>query len=602
MKENIKKKKKKGIHNFMHLLKYVGEYKKYAILTPIIVLLESAIDVIIPYVMSRLINYGITGIVDDTGVLVTEPTFKACLLYGGIMIALAIVSTLFGYVGAIFAVKASQGFARNLRQAQFEAVQRYSFSNIDKYQTSSLITRMTTDVTNTAQAFQMTIRMMARAPSILIMGIIMSLIINKELALIFIIMSPFLLLLLLFIMVFAFPTFKKMLHKFDDMNRDVQENLISIRVVKSFVREDHEIEKFHQESRDVRKLQIKAEKILILNGPIMNFCVYSSMILVCFIGGTQIINGVGGMKVGELSSFISYTTQILSALMMISMFVVQFVMAAASMTRINEVIEEKPEIVDNPDTEDIPLKDGSIEFKDVNFSYYKDLNNCVLNNVNLNIKSGETIGIIGATGSSKSTIVNLIPRLYDVTSGELIVGGNNVKDYKLKTLRDNVAVVLQKNVLFSGTIADNLRWGNENATDEEVINACKKACAHDFIMSFPEGYQTFLGQGGVNVSGGQKQRLCIARALLKSPKILILDDSTSAVDTATDASIRKEFKESIPNVTKLIIAQRITSIKDADRVIVLENGNIDAFDTPDNLLKTNTIYQEIYNSQMKGVE
>ena len=594
------KKVKSTAGNFLSLLRYVGKYKKYAFLTIGTVLLESLFDVLIPLIMGKLINEGISGYKNAAEVFI-EPQFKYCLIYGGVMVALAIVSTLLGTLGAKFAVKASQGFAKNLREVQFEAIQKYSFSNTDKFQTSSLITRMTTDVTTTAQSFQMTIRMMTRAPSILIFGIIMSLSINKDLALIFIAVSPILLILLIIIMGCAFPSFRKMLHKFDDMNRDVQENLIGIRVVKSFVREDHETEKFYQQSQDVRKLQLHAERIIIWNGPIMNFCVYTSMILICFIGGSQIINGTSSMNVGQLQSFISYTTQILMSLMMISMFVVQFVMAAASMQRINEVVSEVPSINDEGN-EDLPVKDGSIVFKDVNFSYQNDASTFVLSDINISIKSGETIGIIGGTGSSKSTIVNLIPRLYDVTTGELLVGGVNVKNYKLKTLRDNVAVVLQKNVLFSGTIAENLRCGKEDATQEEIEAACKKACAHDFILNFKDGYQTDLGQGGVNVSGGQKQRLCIARALLKNPKILILDDSTSAVDTATDASIRKEFKKGIPDVTKLIIAQRVASVKDADRIIVLNNGRIDAFDTHENLLKSNAIYQEVYSSQMKGVE
>ena len=397
----------------------------------------------------------------------------------------------------------------------------------------------------------------------------------------------------------AHPHFRDMLKKYDKMNESVQEGLIAVRVVKSFVREDYEIDKFEKASAEVRKAQLKAEKIIIWNGPVMNLAIYACIVLIAWFGGNQII--VGGMLIGDFQAFISYVTQILMSLMMLAMIFMNFVLSRASMKRICEVLDEEIDIKDNLDST-LEVEDGSIEFKDVNFSYYKDLNNLSLEDTSVKINSGETIGIIGGTGSSKTTFVSLIPRLYDATSGEVLVGGHNVKDYSLKTLRDKVAMVLQKNVLFSGTIKENLKWGDENATDEEIIEACKKAQAHDFISSFPDGYETVLGQGGVNVSGGQKQRLCIARALLKHPKIIILDDSTSAVDTATDAAIRGAFKESLHDVTTLIIAQRISSVQDADKIIVMNEGKIDQVGTHEELLKTNKIYQEVYTSQMKGDE
>ena len=594
------KKKQKGV--FRYLLSYVKQYKIYAILTPLIVMIESIIEVLIPKCMSNLIAQGI-GTYDNANENIFVPgEFKYVLIWGGVMVLMAIISTLAGALGTKFAVTASQGFAKNLRQAQFEAIQHYSFANTDKFQTSSLVTRLTTDVTNTASAFQMSIRLMFRAPVMMVFATIMAFTINPSLSMVYLVAIPILFVAIMIIMISAFPKFRAMLSKFDAMNRDVQENLISIRVVKSFVREQHETEKFIDTSSEVRKLQIGAEKLIALGNPIMNLCMYGSLVVIAFVGGIDIIKGINGMQYSDLTAFITYTTQILFSLMMISMFLVNFVLARASMGRIAEVLQEKPTFTDENNDPSLQLEDGSIVFKDVNFSYKNDENSCVLSNINLSIKSGETIGIIGGTGSSKSTIVSLIPRLYDVTTGELIVGNHNVKDYKLKTLRDNVSMVLQKNVLFSGTIKDNLRWGDENATDEEIVEACKKACAHDFITSFPDGYDTDLGQGGVNVSGGQKQRLCIARALLKKPKIIILDDSTSAVDTATDAKIRDEFKKNLSDVTTIIIAQRISSVQNADKIIVLDNGKISGFDTHKNLLKNNEIYKEVYNSQMKGAE
>ena len=590
-----KKKKQKGV--FRYLLSYVKQYKIYAILTPLIVMIESIIEVLIPKCMSNLIAQGI-GTYDNANENIFVPgEFKYVLIWGGVMVLMAIISTLTGALGTKFAVTASQGFAKNLRQAQFEAIQHYSFANTDKFQTSSLVTRLTTDVTNTASAFQMSIRLMFRAPVMMVFATIMAFTINPSLSMVYLIAIPILFVAIMIIMILAFPKFRAMLSKFDAMNRDVQENLISIRVVKSFVREQHETEKFIDTSSEVRKLQIGAEKLIALGNPIMNLCMYGSLVVIAFVGGIDIIKGINGMQYSDLTAFITYTTQILFSLMMISMFLVNFVLARASMGRIAEVLQEKPTFTAENNDPSLQLEDGSIVFKDVNFSYKNDANSCVLSNINLSIKSGETIGIIGGTGSSKSTIVSLIPRLYDVTTGELIVGKHNVKDYKLKTLRDNVSMVLQKNVLFSGTIRENLLWGNEIATNDEIIKVCKISQAHDFITSFPNSYETKLGQGGVNLSGGQKQRICIARALLKKPRILILDDSTSAVDTATEGKIRKALINELPNTTKIIIAQRILSIKDADKIIVLNNGEINGYGTNEELMGNNEIYREIYYSQ-----
>ena len=491
------------------------------------------------------------------------------------------------------------GFAKNLRFKLFSRVQEFSFSNIDKFSTASLVTRLTTDVTNTQHAFMMSIRMAVRSPMMLISATILAVQMNPKLSSVFIIAIPLLAISLVFILTNAHPRFRKMLKLYDGMNSQVQENLTGIRVVKAFVREPYENKKFFAAADNVRKAQVSAEKLVIMNMPIMQLIMYATTVTVIAVGGKMVIGGT--FEIGALSSFISYIMQILMSLMTLSMIFMTVVISRASIARICEVMDEQSDITD-PENAVTNVPSGEIVFKNVGFSYNGNKENLVLKNIDVKIKSGETIGIIGGTGSAKSTMVQLIPRLYDVTSGEITVGGINVKDYKLEILRDNVAMVLQKNVLFSGTIKDNLRWGNKEATDEQLEAACKAACADDFIKSFPDGYDTYLGQGGVNVSGGQKQRLCIARALLKNPKIIILDDSTSAVDTATDSKIRAEFNKNLKDVTTIIIAQRITSVKDADRIIVLSNGEIDAVGTHDELVKNNEIYKEVYNSQQKGAE
>ena len=565
----------------------MGEYKKYAILTPIIMMGEVIMEIMIPFVMAQIIDKGIRG---DGGI---NYTVKMGLL----MVLMAMISLCFGALGGRFGAVAAMGFAKNVRQRLFDKVQDFSFANVDHFSTASLVTRLTTDVTLTQNAFMMVIRMAARAPIMLIGATIMAISINPKLAIVFLIAIPVLGGALFIIIKNAHPRFVKMLGKYDKMNSDVQENLVGIRVVKAFVREKQEIEKFDQGAASVRKAQVFAEKLVIMNTPIMQLCMYGCIIAVLWFGGNMVIDGA--FKIGELSSFISYVTQILMSLMMLSMVFIMIIISRASIGRIVEVFEEEIDIKDNS-LADEKVKDGSIEFKHVSFGYSKDKEKLSLEDINLSIKSGETIGIIGGTGSGKTSLVQLIPRLYDVIDGELLVGGINVKDYDLKTLRDEVAMVLQKNVLFSGTIRENLLWGDENATMEEIEEACKSACAHDFIMSFPDGYDTDLGQGGVNVSGGQKQRLCIARALLKKPKIVILDDSTSAVDTATDAKIRQAFREKLKDTTTIIIAQRISSVADADRIIVMEDGKINAFGTHEELLQNNEIYQEVYESQQKG--
>lgn len=571
------------------LLSCVGEYKKYAILTPIVMLGEVAMEVLIPFVMALIVDKGING--SDTGY-----TIKMGLL----MVLMALFSLACGALGGKFAAKAGMGFAKNVRKKLFDKVQDFSFANVDKFSTASLVTRLTTDVTNVQNTFMMIIRMAVRSPFMFIFALIMAISINAKLATVFIIAIPVLIISMALIISKAFPRFEKMLGKYDALNSRVQENLIGIRVVKAFVREKFEGEKFVASADDVRAAQVKAEKIVILGQPIMQISMYACIVAVIYFGGNMVIGG--NMLIGQLSSFITYITQILMSLMMLSMIFVMTTISMASMHRIVEIFDEVPDINDdNADPALLPA-DGSIVFDNVSFSYAKDENNLNLKNIDLNIKSGETIGVIGGTGSAKSTLVQLIPRLYDVTGGKILVGGHDVRDYKIDNLRNEVAMVLQKNVLFSGTIRDNLRWGDENAADEEIIEACKQAQAHDFVMSFPDGYDTDLGQGGVNVSGGQKQRLCIARALLKKPKIVIMDDSTSAVDTATDAKIRRAFKTELADTTTIIIAQRISSVAEADRIIVLDDGNINAFDTHENLLKNNEIYREVYNSQQKGAE
>ena len=568
------------------LLNSVREYKISSIKSPIFMALEVTMEVLIPFFMANMIDIGITsGDMDYT------------IKIGLFVTLCAMMSLLFGFLSGKHASIASAGFAKNLRKDMFYNIQNFSFFNIDKFSTASLVTRLTTDVTNVQNAYQMIIRILVRGPLMLIFSLFMAMRINFSLSIIFLFIIPTVGFSLFYIIYKVHPYFKRVFAKYDKLNSIVQENLGGVRVVKAYVREDFEVKKFKEISNQVYHEFKLAEKIIAFNSPIMQFAMYTSILLISWFSAKLIVKDV--MTTGQLMSMIVYSTQILSSLMMLSMVFVMVIISKASAERIVEVLEENSDLTnkENPVHE---IVDGSIDFENVDFSYVKDKNKLALKNINLSIKSGETIGVIGGTGSSKTTFVQLIPRLYDVTNGSIKVGGIDVRDYDLDTLRDNVAMVLQKNVLFSGTIKENLRWGNENATDEELINACKLAQADDFISTFPDGYDTYIEQGGTNVSGGQKQRLCIARALLKNPKILILDDSTSAVDTKTDAYIRKAFRDEIPNTTKIIIAQRISSIEDADRVIVLDNGKIDAIDTPEKLLKTNKIYQEVYYSQVKG--
>ena len=572
------------------LAKYINQYKKDTILTPIFVVFEVILEVLIPYLMAKIIDVGIQN--SDLNYI-----FKI----GAILVVSAFLSLTFGMLSGRYAAKASAGFAKNLRQGMFYNIQNYSFTNIDKFSTSSLVTRLTTDVTNVQQAFQMIIRILVRAPIMLIFALAMAFSINSKLAWIFVVTMPILAVVLFFISIKAHPYFEKVFKKYDNLNRVVGENLNAIRVVKAYNREEHEEKKFGSVNDEVYKLFKKAEKIVAFNSPAMQLTIYTCILLLSWLGAKLIVGGT--MQTGELSSIITYAWQILSCLMMISFVFVMIIIAQSSAERIIEVLDEESTIKnkENPIKE---VKDGSITFDNVSFQYddAKAEDELPLEDINIDIKSGETIGIIGATGSSKSTIVNLIPRLYDVTKGSIKVGGVDVRDYDIETLRNEVAVVLQKNVLFSGTIKENLRWGNKEASDEELVRVCKLAQADSFIQEFPDKYDTILDQGGTNVSGGQKQRLCIARALLKKPKILILDDSTSAVDTKTDSLIRKAFREEIPNTTKIIIAQRITSVEDADRIIVLDDGKINGIGTSEELLKTNAIYQEVYESQKKGEE
>ena len=577
-----------GIKMIKKLVSCIGEYKKYAILTPFVMIGEVLMEILIPFVMASMIDKGILG---DGGV-----SYIAKM--GALMVVMALISMMFGALGAKFGALAGMGFAKNLRKRLFDKVQDFSFSNVDKFSTPSLVTRLTTDITNTQNAFIMLIRMAARAPIMLIGATVMAITINVKLSSVFLIVIPILAIVLGLIISNAHPRVVAMLGLYDKLNSDVQENLVGIRVVKAFVREKQEIKKFEESADAVRKAQLFAEKIIILNGPVMQFCMYACMVAILWFGGNMVIDG--SFEIGQLSSFINYISQILMSLMMLSMIFIMIIVSRASVLRIIEVLDEDIDIKDSATGNNLQVKDGSIEFRQVGFSYAKDKENLTLAEVNFKIPSGETIGIIGGTGSSKTTLVQLIPRLYDVLEGEVLVGGQNVKNYPLETLRNEVAMVLQKNVLFSGTIRDNLKWGKEDATEEEIIEACKAAQAHDFIMSFPDGYDTDLGQGGVNVSGGQKQRLCIARALLKQPKIIILDDSTSAVDTATDQKIRQAFREKLKDTTTIIIAQRISSVSDADKVLVLDDGKINAFAAPDELMQNNEIYREVYESQQKG--
>lgn len=573
---------------YKKILSCVGEYKKYAILTPVTIVGEVLMELLIPTIMAMIIDKGIKN--GDIGYVAKM---------GGIMIAMSLLSLAFGALAGRFAAVAGMGFSKNLRAKLFEKVQSFSFSNVDKFSSSSLITRLTTDVTNTQNAFMMVIRMAIRSPIMFIGAIIMAVRINGELSLVLLIVLPLLALALVLIISKAFPKFLAMLEKYDAMNSRVQENLIGIRVVKAFVREKYEKDNFFNTADIVRKAQVSAEKLIIMNMPVMQIAMYTSIVAVLWFGGNMAVNGT--MGTGELASFITYITQILMSLMMLSMIFIMLVISRASIQRISEVLNEEPSIKDCENSTE-KVTDGSVRFENVSFSYFDDMNNLALENINLDIKSGETIGIIGGTGSSKTSLVQLIPRLYDTTSGTVYVGGKDVKSYSLDELRNNVAMVLQKNVLFSGTIRDNLKWGDENASDAEIIDACKSACADDFVQSFPDGYDTDMGQGGVNVSGGQKQRLCIARALLKKPKIIILDDSTSAVDTATDSNIRKAFREKLSDTTTFIIAQRISSVQDADRIIVMDNGKINGIGTHEELLENNEIYREVYESQQKGAE
>lgn len=570
------------------LLSCVREYKLPSILSPLTVSMEVLIEVLIPYLMADLIDYGIN-----------KGDMPYILKMGLFLFLCALVSLMFGVLSGRFAAKASAGFAKNLRHDMFHAVQDFSFSNIDKFSTASIITRLTTDVTQVQNAYQMIIRIAVRSPLMFAMSLIMALRVNAKVSMVFLIAVPILIGTLGFIMIKVHKIFERMFKTYDELNNTVQENLHGIRVVKAFVREDYEQKKFKGVSKLIYKLSTDAERILAFNSPIMQFCVYGCMLLISWIGANLIQQSL--MTTGELMSLVQYTMQILNSLMMFSMFFVMIVMSQASIKRIVEVLDEKSDLV-NPKNPIMQVNDGSIEFSNVSFSYKKDSDTYSLKDIDLRIESGQTIGIIGGTGSSKSTLVQLIPRLYDISKGTLKVGGIDVRDYDIETLRSEVAMVLQKNVLFSGTINDNIRWGNENATDEQIKHVCELACADEFIEKFPDKYETYIEQGGTNVSGGQKQRLCIARALLKKPKILILDDSTSAVDTATDAKIRKAFREEIPDTTKLIIAQRISSVQESDKIIVLDEGKVVAFGSHDELMKTSNIYKEVYNTQMKGSE
>ena len=570
------------------LLQSVREYKKQSIITPLLVTLEVLMEVLIPLEMAKIIDIGIA-----------EGNLGYIIQRGLILVIMAMMSLFFGVQDGNFAAIAGAGYAKNLRHDIYYKVQDFSFKNIDHFSTSGLVTRMTTDITNIQMAYMMSIRLLARAPIMIILSWVMTLTLSRKAALLFLIVIPVLGGTLLFIAKKAHPHFIKVFDEYDELNNSVQENVNAARVVKAFVREDYEIGKFHGVSKYVYQLFTTAEKIVAWNSPVMQFVMYAVIMILIYIGGKGIVTGT--METGALTSIIVYALQIIGSLMMVTSVFVMIMIAGASTDRITEVLNEIPEMRDPADAV-TSVTDGDIIFDHVSFSYAGEGGNLSLKDVNLHIKSGQTVGIIGGTGSAKSTLVQLIPRLYDVTEGSVKVSGIDVRKYNLEALRDQVSMVLQKNILFSGTIYDNIRWGNENATDEEVQNVCKLAQADGFVREFPDGYNTQIVQGGNNVSGGQKQRLCIARALLKKPKILILDDSTSAVDTKTDALIRKAFREEIPNTTKIIIAQRVSSIEDADLIIVLENGEISGIGTSEELLKTNAIYREVYVSQVKGDE
>ena len=566
------------------LLKHIGQYRKYAILTPVLTACEVLMEILIPYVTAMIIDKGIS-----------QGNMANIFLYGGIMVVLAFISLFFGVKAGKTAAVASTGFSTNLRDAMYTNIQSFSFSNIDKFTSAGLVTRMTTDVTSIQNAFQMVMRIAVRAPLMLILSMVMCFMINVRLTLIFLAGLVILGIGLFTIMRMVTPVFKKMFEKYDEFNASVQENVTGIRVVKAFVREDFEKEKFGKAAWQIYRMSVKAESIIAVNGALMMSVVYGTMILLSWFGAHFIV--AGEMTTGNLTSLFSYVISMLMSLMMVSMVFVMLTMSLAAARRITEVLEEKPDLT-NPENPVMEVKDGSIDFNKVDFAYRSGTGEDTLHDIDLHIKSGETIGIIGATGSGKTTLVNLISRLYDVTDGSVEVGGVDVRRYDMEFLRNQVSVVLQKNELFSGTILDNLRWGNEEATEDQCREACRLACADEFIEQMPDKYNTWIEQGGTNVSGGQKQRLCIARALLKKPKVLILDDSTSAVDTATDARIRAAFRNDIPETTKLIISQRISSVQDADRIIVLENGAVDGFDTHENLLKNNEIYREICEVQM----
>ena len=566
------------------LARSLREYKKYAILTPIFMIIEVAMEVFIPLVIVWFGN------------CLEAADSKGMIYYGVMMILAALISLLAGMLGGKFSAKASTGFAKNLRKDMYDNIQTYSFSNIDKFSTSSLMTRLTTDITNVQMAFMMIIRVAIRSPLMFIFSIVMSFSISDTLPAIFCVTIPVLGFGMLIIIKKAMPIFKRVFKKYDNLNSSIQENVRGMRVVKAYVREDYETEKMTNVSRELQKDFTKAERILAFNDPIMQFCLNFSLIAIALLGSNIILAGSSTLKIIGLTSLLTYSLQILMSLQMLSMIFVMITISVESARRVVEVVDETSDLK-NPENPIYEVKDGSIEFKDVSFKYSKDAEKFALSNINLKINSGETIGILGGTGSSKTTLVNLISRLYDVTTGELLVGGINVKNYDMEVLRNNISVVLQKNVLFSGTIKENMRWGDKNATDEEIVFACKIAQADEFITQFPNGYDTYIEQGGTNVSGGQRQRLCIARAILKKPKVIILDDSTSAVDMKTDALLRKAFKEQLPNTTKIIVAQRVQSIEESDKIIVMNGGKIDAVGTHSELLETNEIYKEIYSTQ-----
>ncbi len=568
------------------ILQQVKEFKKASIATPFFMILEVAMEMIIPFLMASIIDDGVNA-----------GNMSHIYKVGGIMLAVAFIGLLAGMAGGRFGAKASAGLAKNLREEMFNHIQTFSFANIDKFSTAGLVTRLTTDVTNVQMAYQMMLRMFMRAPASLLCAMAIAFTINARLASIYLVAVVILGVILFFIVNHATRYFMMAFPKYDALNASVQENVSAIRVVKAYVREEQETSKFKRASRNLYDIFVRAEKNVIMNAPLMQFTSYSCILLISWFGAKMIV--AGDLTTGEMMSLLTYCMNILMNLMMLSMVFVMISMCTASVRRIAEVLNEAPSLK-NPENPVMEVTDGRVEFRHVDFAYQKDSSEPVLKDINLKVKAGETIGVIGGTGSAKTSLVNLISRLYDVTEGEVLVGGRNVREYDMEALRNQVSVVLQNNVLFSGTILDNLRWGDKDATEEECIEACRLACADDFIQSLPDGYHTYIEQGGTNVSGGQKQRLCIARALLKKPKVLILDDSTSAVDTATDARIRRAFREEIPNTTKFIIAQRISSVQSADRIIVMEEGRVDGFGTHEELLEGNEIYREVYESQTQG--